>query len=159
MSVFRKYIWVLFISMVPVIELRGAIPVGAGLGLEWYANYILCVVGNMIPVPFILLFIRRILEWMKGVEKIPVISRVAHWVEEKAHKNKGKVLKYATFGLFVFVALPLPGTGAWTGALVAAMLDMRMKYAIPSILGGVLCAGVIMTLASYGVVSFLGFLT
>ena len=110
----------------------------------------------MLPVPFILLFIRHILEWMK---KVPKLDRIALWVERKAHKNKAKVLKFASFGLFLFVALPFPGTGAWTGALVAAMLDMRMKYALPSIFCGVVCAGFIMTLASYGFVSFLGFLT
>lgn len=156
MALIKNYLWVFFISMVPIIELRGAIPIGAGLGLEWHANLILCIIGNMLPVPFILLFIRHILEWMK---KVPKLDRIALWVESKAHKNKAKVLKFASFGLFLFVALPLPGTGAWTGALVAAMLDMRMKYALPSIFCGVVCAGFIMTLASYGFVSFLGFLT
>lgn len=156
MALIKNYLWVFFISMVPIIELRVAIPIGAGLGLEWHANLILCIIGNMLPVPFILLFIRHILEWMK---KVPKLDRIALWVERKAHKNKAKVLKFASFGLFLFVALPLPGTGAWTGALVAAMLDMRMKYALPSIFCGVVCAGFIMTLASYGFVSFLGFLT
>lgn len=151
----KNYLWVFFLSMVPVLELRAAIPVGAGLGLEWVANYLICVIGNMIPVPFILFFIRHILEWMK---KIPHLDKIAVWVENKAQKNTPKVQKYASLGLLVFVALPLPGTGAWTGALVAAMLDMRMKYAIPSIFCGVLIAGLIMSLASYGLVSFLTFL-
>ncbi|MBQ8474110.1 MAG: small multi-drug export protein [Clostridia bacterium] len=141
--------------MVPIIELRGAIPIGAALGLPVYVNYIVSVIGNIIPVPFILLFIRAILQWMK---KVPKLNKIAIWVEEKAEKNKSKVLKYATFGLFLFVAIPLPGTGAWTGSLVAAMLDMRMKRAFPAILLGVMCAGVIMSLASYGVLSFLSFL-
>ena len=141
--------------MVPVLELRAAIPVGATLGLEWVANYLICVIGNMIPVPFILLFIRHVLEWMK---KVPHLNKIAIWVENKAQKNTPKVQKYASLGLLIFVALPLPGTGAWTGALVAAMLDMRMKYAIPSIFCGVLIAGLIMSLASYGLVSFLTFL-
>ena len=154
MTAFKNYIWVFFISMVPIIELRGAIPVGASLGLPWLNNLLLCIFGNMIPVPFILLFIRHILAWMKKTR----LHRVAEWVEEKGKKNFGKVMKYASLGLFVFVALPLPGTGAWTGALVAAMLDMRMKYALPSIFLGVVCAGIIMSLASYGFVSFLGFL-
>lgn len=151
----KNYLWVFFLSMVPVLELRAAIPVGATLGLEWVANYLICVIGNMIPVPFILLFIRHVLEWMK---KVPHLNKIAIWVENKAQKNTHKVQKYASLGLLIFVALPLPGTGAWTGALVAAMLDMRMKYAIPSIFCGVLIAGLIMSLASYGLVSFLTFL-
>ena len=151
----KNYLWVFFLSLVPVLELRAAIPVGATLGLEWVANYLICVIGNMIPVPFILLFIRHVLEWMK---KVPHLNKIAIWVENKAQKNTPKVQKYASLGLLIFVALPLPGTGAWTGALVAAMLDMRMKYAIPSIFCGVLIAGLIMSLASYGLVSFLTFL-
>ena len=151
----KNYLWVFFLSMVPVLELRAAIPVGATLGLEWVANYLICVIGNMSPVPFILLFIRHVLEWMK---KVPHLNKIAIWVENKAQKNTPKVQKYASLGLLIFVALPLPGTGAWTGALVAAMLDMRMKYAIPSIFCGVLIAGLIMSLASYGLVSFLTFL-
>ena len=139
----KNYLWVFFLSMVPVLELRAAIPIGATLGLEWVANYLICVIGNMIP------------EWMK---KIPRLDKIALWVENKAQKNTPKVQKYASLGLLIFVALPLPGTGAWTGALVAAMLDMRMKYAIPSIFCGVLIAGLIMSLASYGLVSFLTFL-
>ncbi len=151
----KNYLWVFFLSMVPVLELRAAIPIGATLGLEWVANYLICVIGNMIPVPIILLFVRHVLEWMK---KIPHLDKIALWVENKAQKNTPKVQKYASLGLLIFVALPLPGTGAWTGALVAAMLDMRMKYAIPSIFCGVLIAGLIMSLASYGLVSFLTFL-
>lgn len=151
----KNYLWVFFLSMVPVLELRAAIPIGATLGLEWVANYLICVIGNMIPVPIILLFVRHVLEWMK---KIPRLDKIALWVENKAQKNTPKVQKYASLGLLIFVALPLPGTGAWTGALVAAMLDMRMKYAIPSIFCGVLIAGLIMSLASYGMVSFLTFL-
>lgn len=151
----KNYLWVFFLSMLPVLELRAAIPIGATLGLEWVANYLICVIGNMIPVPIILLFVRHVLEWMK---KIPRLDKIALWVENKAQKNTPKVQKYASLGLLIFVALPLPGTGAWTGALVAAMLDMRMKYAIPSIFCGVLIAGLIMSLASYGLVSFLTFL-
>ena len=151
----KNYLWVFFLSMVPVLELRAAIPIGATLGLEWVANYLICVIGTMIPVPIILLFVRHVLEWMK---KIPRLDKIALWVENKAQKNTPKVQKYASLGLLIFVALPLPGTGAWTGALVAAMLDMRMKYAIPSIFCGVLIAGLIMSLASYGLVSFLTFL-
>ncbi len=151
----RNILYVFLCSMVPIIELRGAIPMGAALDIPFYTNYIISVVGNMIPVPFILLFIRHVLNWMK---KVPKIDKIALWIENKAEKNKAKVLKYATFGLYVFVALPLPGTGAWTGALVAAMLDIRMRKALPTILLGVMTAGVIMTLASYGAIGFLKFL-
>ena len=103
----------------------------------------------MIPVPFILLFIRQILSWMKNV---PKLQKVAIFVENKAEKNKDKVARYATWGLALFVGIPLPGTGAWTGALVAAMLEMRMKHALLSIFVGVLLAATIMSVASYGAV-------
>ena len=151
----KNILYIFLCSMVPIIELRGAIPMGAALDIPFYINYVVCVIGNILPVPFILLFIRQILHWMK---KVPKLAKIAIWVENKAEKNKAKVLKYATFGLYVFVALPLPGTGAWTGALVAAMLDMRMKKSIPAILFGVMTAGVIMSLASYGAIGFLKFL-
>ena len=151
----KDILYVFLCSMVPILELRGAIPLGVGLDLPFYINYVICVIGNMIPVPFILLFIRNILHWM---QKIPKLNKIAAWIENKAEKNKAKVLRYATFGLYVFVALPLPGTGAWPGALVAAMLDMRMKKALPAIFLGVMTAGVIMSLASYGVLGFLEFL-
>ena len=150
----KNYLWVFLISIVPIVELRGAIPIGWSLGNHWLWNALLCIVGNMLPVPFILLFIRHIIEWMKKTR----LHRVAEWIEKKAAKNSGKVMKYATFGLFLFVAIPFPGTGAWTGALVAAMLDMRMKYAIPSIYGGIIAAAVIMTVAFYVPGSFLSFL-
>ncbi len=141
--------------MVPVIELRGAIPWGAALGLPWYCVFIVTAIGNMVPVPIILLFIRKIVEWMKETEKL---RKIALWIENKADKNKEKIIKYATWGLMLFVAIPLPGTGAWTGALVAAMLNMRLKYALPSIFAGVLIAGFIMCGVSYGFLSFLSFL-
>ncbi len=141
--------------MVPLIELRGAIPIGAALGLPWLANFTLSIIGNMIPIPFILLFIRHILAWMKTTKHF---SKIALWLEEKAEKNKGKVMKYATFGLALFVGIPLPGTGAWTGALVAALMNMRMKYSLPSIFAGVVLAAFIMSGISYGFLSFLSFL-
>lgn len=141
--------------MLPIIELRGAIPFGTGLGLPWWLNFIICIVGNFLPVPFILIFIKKMLKWMNGVK---YLDKVAFWIENKAHKASGRVLKYATLGLLIFVAVPFPGTGAWTGALIASMLDMRMKYALPSIFGGVLIAGFIVTGVSYGFLSFLKFL-
>ena len=150
-----KFLYTFFISMLPIIELRGAIPVGAASGLPWYINYLLCCVGNMLPVPVILFFVEYVLNFMKQVKHL---DRIAYWVEEKAEKYKGQVTKYATWGLLLFVAVPLPGTGAWTGSLVAAFIKMKKKTAFFSVLGGVLIAGVIVTLISYGVLGFLSFL-
>ncbi|MBE6657449.1 MAG: small multidrug export protein [Ruminococcaceae bacterium] len=150
-----KYLYTFFISMLPIVELRGAIPVGAASGLPWYINYLLCCVGNMLPVPVILFFVEYVLNFMK---KIRHLDKIAYWVEEKAEKYKGQVTKYATWGLLLFVAVPLPGTGAWTGSLVAAFIKMNKKTAFLSVLGGVLIAGVIITLISYGVLGFLSFL-
>ena len=150
-----KYLYTIFISMLPIIELRGAIPVGAASGLPWYINYLLCCVGNMLPVPIILFFVEIVLNYMK---KMKHLDKIAFWVEEKAEKYKGQITKYATWGLLLFVAIPLPGTGAWTGTLVASFIKMNKKTAFFSVLGGVLIAGVIVTLISYGVLGFLSFL-
>ena len=150
-----KYFYTFFISMLPIIELRGAIPVGAASGLPWYVNYLLCCIGNMLPVPVILFFVEYVLNFMK---KVKHLDKIAFWVEEKAEKYKGQVTKYATWGLLLFVAVPLPGTGAWTGSLVAAFIKMKKKTAFFSVLGGVLIAGAIVTLISYGVLGFLSFL-
>ena len=205
---FKKILYVFLISMIPVVELRGAIPVGAVKDLPFYWNYLAAVLGNMLPVPFILLFIPAILNFMKRHRIFP---RVVGWIERKglrgveklraksgdaapadtvtpdaavasaehpnedtspevavcvempeviatAKDNNGEKKKIrVTFGvclgLFAFVAVPLPGTGAWTGALVASLCGLPKRYAIPTILIGVMTAGVIMSLASYGVVS------
>ena len=150
----KNCIWVFLISMVPIIELRGAIPVGFALDIPLWLNFILCAIANFLPVPFILLFIRKILAWMKNVKHL---DKIALWIERKAQKHSDKVMKGVATGLFLFVAIPLPGTGAWTGALVAALFDMRMRYALPAIFLGILAAGVIMSLVTYGLVG--GFLT
>ena len=131
------------ISMVPVIELRGAIPYALAQGLDPYAAFFLSVLGNMIPVPFILLFIRKIFDWMKKYEKL---GKLVTKLENRAAKKSGKVYKYELVGLCLLVAIPLPGTGAWTGALVAALMEMRMKRALPTIFIGVVIAGIIVTL-------------
>ena len=149
------YLYLLLISMVPVIELRGAIPVGAAMQLPWYFVYLTCVIGNLIPVPFILFLIDKVLILMK---KFSFTRGIAAWLEEKAYKNKDKITKYATFGLLLFVGVPLPGTGAWTGALVASLFRMEKRNAMLSILGGVLLAGAIVTMISYGVLGVLSFL-
>ena len=141
---------VFFCSMLPIIELRGAIPLGAGLGLPFWQNYLISIVGNMLPVPFILLMIRWVLEIMK---KVKGLRKVALWLEAKAEKNRPKIEKYSFWGLMLFVAISAPGTGAWTGSLVAALIRMDFKKAILSVLLGVLTAGLLMSAISYGVVA------
>ena len=137
------------ISMVPVLELRAGIPAGVIAGLSIKTVVIAAVIGNLIPIPFIIVFIRRIFNWMKG--KSEWLAGIAAKMEAKADKNKEKVLKYEFWGLMLFVAIPLPGTGAWTGALIAAMLDMQLKRAMPAIAAGVLIAAIIVSVATYGV--------
>lgn len=137
--------------MVPVLELRGAIPYGAANGLDIVSAVIISVIGNMIPIPFILIFVRSIFNWMK--RKNAFLGKIAERFEKKAEGKKEEVLKYEFWGLVIFVAIPLPGTGAWTGALVAAMLDMQLKRALPSIFIGVLIAGIIIGLTTAGVVA------
>lgn len=155
MDTLLHYLYVFLCSMTPLIELRGSILIGAGLGLPWFVNYLISIVGNMIPVPFILLFIRKILAWM---HKTKHSHGIAEWLEKKAHSKSDRVLRYASLGLTIFVGIPLPGTGAWTGALIAALLDMRMKYSLPAIFAGVLIAGFIVCGVTYGFLSFLAFL-
>lgn len=145
---FGKILTTLFISMVPVIELRGAIPYATGMGLSPAVAIPVAMIGNLIPIPFIIIFIKRIFAWMRSVSS--KLNKVVDKLEAKAEKNKEKVLRYAFWGLAIFVAIPLPGTGAWTGALVAAMLDMPLKKAFPSIVLGVLMAGIIVAFVSYG---------
>ncbi len=212
-------LYVFLISILPIIELRGAIPVGAALGLEYYINYPLAIIGNMLPIPFILLFIPRFLDFLA---RFKTFRPIVKWLREKADKHSSKVLgkseeKEAVqndkpqseageqpvltectdaaaeestaatadinaetadapatevtaekkvrkmsrgifLGLFLFVAIPLPGTGAWTGSLVAALFDLPKKWSLLAIFLGVLLSGVIMSLASYGVLGFLKFL-
>ncbi len=144
-----KIISTFFISMVPVIELRGAIPSGIALGLDVWTVAILAIVGNMLPIPFIILFIRKIFAWMRTKNKR--LNTIVLKMEAKADKHKDKITRYEFWGLCLFVAIPLPGTGAWTGALVAAMLDMRLKDSIPAIFLGVIIAAVVVSLLSSGV--------
>jgi uncharacterized membrane protein len=143
-----KIITTFFISMVPVIELRGAIPYATGMGLAPEIAIPVAMIGNLIPIPFIILFIKKIFAWMRKVS--PKLNGIVDKMEAKAEKNKEKVLRYAFWGLTIFVAIPLPGTGAWTGALVAAMLDMLLKKAFPSVVLGVLIAGIVVAFVSYG---------
>lgn len=136
------------VAMLPIIELRGAIPLGVAMGLNPWVSMLVSVLGNLLPVPFIILFIRRIFAWIR--KKSDVFERFVSRMERKALKNKDFIYKYQIFGLMLFVAIPLPGTGAWTGAVIAALLNIRMKYAIPAIALGVLIAGIIVTGLTYG---------
>ncbi len=136
------------VSMVPVIELRGAIPIGVAAGVPLWQAILVSIIGNMIPVPFIILFIKKIFAWMRG--KSERLNAVVEKMEAKADKNVEKVTRYEFWGLFLFVAIPLPGTGAWTGALVAALLDMKLKKALPPIYLGILGAAVIISFVTYG---------
>ena len=143
-----KILMTLAVSMIPVIELRGAIPIGVAAGLSPWLAIPVAIIGNLIPVPFIILFIRKVFAWMR--RKLPRLDGVVTRLEQRAENKKETVLRYEFWGLFVFVAIPLPGTGAWTGALIAAMLDMRLKKALPSIALGVLTAGIIVAFVTYG---------
>lgn len=135
-------------AMVPVIELRGAIPYGVIAGLSVPEAFILAVLGNLAPIPFLVVFTRKVFEWLRT--KSEGLDRMVRKLEAKADKNKELVERYEFFGLMLLVAIPLPGTGAWTGALVAAMMNMRLKRAMPAITVGVIVAGIIVTTLTYG---------
>lgn len=146
---------VFFCSMIPIIELRGAIPMGAVFGMPMWLTYLLSILGNMLPVPFILLFIKKVIAWMT-VSKIKFFNKIAGFLNRKVEKNKDKIAKYSFWGVCFFVAVPLPVTGAWTGSLVAAMLDMKVWKAILSCLFGVMIAGVVVTAIAYGLAAMIG---
>ena len=145
-----KLIATFFISMAPIIELRGGLPYGIALGLDYPVALAAAVLGNMVPVPFIIVYIRHVFTWLRKRSKWwdEKITRL----EKKAHLKGRVVRKYSAIGLCILVAIPLPGTGAWTGALVAAVLDMRLKSAIPSIFLGVFIAAAIMTTVTFGLI-------
>lgn len=139
------------VSMAPVLELRFGIPWGVAHGLSHFAAFVAAVIGNMIPLPFIVVYIRRIFKWMR--RHLPQLDRVVDKLEAKAHLKGRKVTKYRYLGLMIFVAIPLPGTGGWTGALVAAFLDMSLRKSLPAIFAGVLIAGFLITGITYGFTS------
>ena len=150
-----KFISTFFISMLPVVELRLGLPYGIALGLDYPLALTAAVLGNMLPVPFIILFIRQIFAWMR--RHMPKLDGLVTRMEKKAEKNRAAVEKYAFWGLAILVAIPLPGTGAWTGALVAAMMEMRLKRAFPAIAIGVVIAGVIVSIVTYGAQAIFSF--
>ena len=153
----KHYLIIFLISMVPPIELRGAIPYAVGFDLPLLPSYIICILGNMLPVPIIFLFARKVLEW--GADK-PVIGKFFTFCLEKGHKGGEKLQQKAGRGLFValllFVGIPVPGTGAWTGTLAASLLDMDFKSSVIAVLLGVVLAGVIMGLVSAGLFGAIG---
>ena len=137
-----KFLFTMLVSMIPIIELRGGLPFGVALGLPYYLAFPAAVLGNLLPTPFIIVYIRRLFTILR--KYFPKLNGFVDRMERKAHLKSQKVLKYQTFGLWLFVAIPLPGTGAWTGSLVAAFLEMRLKRALPAVVLGVLTAGCIM---------------
>ncbi len=137
-------------AMLPILEIRGAIPVGVASGLDPWLAFAVGFVGNMLPIPILILLTRKVIEWLK---KHNVLVKFTAWLENKGSKGAQKVQRYSFWGLFILVAIPLPGTGAWTGALVASLLDMRLKRALPAIAMGVAVAGLIVLLVTYGVIS------
>lgn len=139
---------VFIVSMLPLIEERGGLILAKLLQIPMWRAVAICVIGNIIPIPFILLLIKKVIHWMADHH----LSKIAAWLEDKAAKNKPKIDKYGFWGLTLFVGIPLPGTGAWTGSLVAAVFDMDLKKASLSILIGVFLAAVIMTTVSYGLI-------
>ena len=144
-----KEILVFIISLLPILELRGGLLAAALIGLDPVPSYIISIIGNILPVPFILLLINKILDWMRKSKKF---KKVAKWLDEKVEKHKGQIEKYGYLGIVLFVGLPLPGTGAWPGSLIASVLEMDKKKTFFAVLAGVFIASVIMMVISYGVI-------
>ena len=145
------FVMTMLVSMVPVVELRGGIPYGVAAGLPVWQAYIAAFIGNLIPVPFILVYIRRIFKWIR--QHMPKLNSFIDKLEKKAHLKGATMMKYQYLGLAIFIAIPLPGTGAWTGALAAAFLDMRLKKAFPAAVLGVAVAGFLISILTYGISS------
>ena len=141
------------ISLFPILELRGGLIAASLLDVPLWQAFIICYIANMIPIPFIILFIKKIFEFLR---RFKFFAKIIEKLEAKTERNKDKVMRYKQWGLLVFVAIPLPGTGGWTGALMAALLDIDIKKAVPIIALGVLIAGVIMSIISYGIPALIG---
>ena len=154
-TVAGEFLLTMFISMIPVVELRGGVPAGIAMGLPLPMALLAGILGNMLPVPFVIMFIRRIFKWIRTY--IPKLGGMIDRLEARAYRkmNNEKLVRYQAWGLLAFVAIPLPGTGAWTGSLIAALMDLRLKNAVPVIFVGVVIAGLIMTALTYGVTALL----
>lgn len=142
----RPELIIFIISMMPILELRGGLIAAAILGVDWAIAFPLCVIGNMLPIPFELLFIKKIFQWLK---RFRPFYKMITWIEERAERKSREIETKISIGLFLFVAVPLPGTGAWTGGLVADVLGVKFKKAIPIIIVGVITAGLIISFISY----------
>lgn len=153
-SLFGKIILTFLISMVPVLELRGAIPIGVAHGLDYRIAIAVSILGNLVPVPFIVLFIRKIFAWLRT--KSERLNGFVTRMEQRALKKSDTVRRARFWGLFIFVAIPLPGTGAWTGCLAATLLDLKFWPSVLAVLCGVMTAGLIMGAASAGLLGALG---
>lgn len=153
-DVFSAELITFIVSLLPVLELRGGLIVAKLLGVDFFKAFVICFIGNLLPIPFILLFIRKIFTLLK---KIKWFNRLIDKLEAKSIRKADGVKKYRLLGLFMFVAIPLPGTGAWTGALIADLLDIRIKHSFPAIALGVFVAGIIISILSYGLLGLLGF--
>lgn len=143
-----KELIVFIISMIPVLELRGSILAAGFLKMNFLSTYIIAVIGNMIPIPFILLFIDKIFDFLRKTRFKPMVEKF----EKRAFSKSDQIKKYGKFGLFLFVAIPLPGTGAWTGSLIASLMRFKVKDALPWIFLGVLVAGLVMSLLAFGII-------
>ncbi len=146
-----EFCFTAMVSMIPVAELRLGIPFGVARGLPVWAACLAAVLGNMLPAPFIVVYIRRIFQWMR--RRLPWLNSLVDKLERKAHLKGQTVTKYKYLGLLIFVAIPLPGTGAWTGSLAAAFLDMPLRKALPSIFAGIVIAGLAISILTFGVAS------
>jgi len=151
---FGKEIAVFLISLMPILELRGGLLAASILGLSPIKSYIICIIGNIIPVPFILWLITWILDLMRK-SKIKFFNKIAKWLDKKVDKHKGQIEKYGFWGLVFFVGIPLPGTGAWTGCLIAACLEMDRKKAFVAAMIGIIMASIIMMAISFGLLKFI----
>lgn len=145
---------VFIISLMPILELRGGLIAASLLGMNMWQAIPICIIGNILPIPFILLFIEKIFDLLKNTKLVKMINKL----EEKAEKGAQKIMKHKKFGLFLFVGVPLPGTGAWTGSLVAALFHFKLKDAVISIFAGIILATVIMCFVSYGIPALVAFL-
>ncbi len=145
-----KFIWAFLISMVPVVELRGGLPVAITSGLPLGLALLATICGNMLPVPLIIIFIKKVFAWLRL--HWPWMNRVVSRLEQRAENKSDTVRRYGPWGLLLFVAIPLPGTGAWTGALIAALMNMKLRDALPVIFVGVCIAGAIITGITYGAI-------
>ncbi len=149
---YGKEILVFLISLMPILELRGGLLAAALLGLDPIPSYIISIIGNVLPVPFILLLINKILNWMRN-SKVEFFKKIANWLDEKVEKHKGQIEKFGYWGIILFVGIPLPGTGAWTGSLIASVLEMDRKKTFLAVLAGLVMASVIMMFLSFGIVA------